>query len=373
MSCLKKVSLSVAALTVTAAIFAGTDMDSRVRELEKQMKQVRTETAAKTFGANTALTHLDSQNQHFFLAFDVLYAQARVGGSEFCYTEGGTTTPADPILPVVGIVHDADFKWDWGFRASAGYNFQHGGWEGLVEYTYYDAPAYNLVTGGPDGGVIAIRGMDAIVDTAESGYDSDFVAAKGTSQYKFNFNRGDIELARNFFVADYLSLRPYMGLVTAWINLRQALVYSGGSLLGNTVSVTDTNNFWGIGPKVGLDTKWYLSQGFSFFADAEAGLVYGRYRVKHVEQFSLDPSDDYVRLSGNMHGFSPMAQIELGVAYDVELCEDTQHLCISLGWDIQYWWRVNQMLYTYEDQHSLTRLAQDANLQGVTLHVRWDF
>ena len=101
------------------------DMDSRVTQLENQMQQVRTETAMGTYGAQTASARAEVDGYGWFFNFDVLYWHAKVGGTEFAYTD------QDPRaqLPVKGRTKDIDFEWDWGIRVGLGYNFEHDGWD----------------------------------------------------------------------------------------------------------------------------------------------------------------------------------------------------------------------------------------------------
>lgn len=368
MSCLKKVSLSVAALSVAATVFAGSDMDSRVRELEKEMKEVRTGNPAKTFGANTAPARPEVQGTDFFVSFDVLYWQAKLGGTEYCYTNGNSGV----TMPERGSVHDANPEWDWGFRAGIGYNFEHGQWDVYANYTYFSSNHGTMKTGSPTGSVMPLKGGSAVHN-----YTS---AAKATSHVKLNFDRIDLELGRDFFVAEYLSFRPHFGLMTAWIDTTQSTRYSGGDNLGyNYVYVRDTNDFWGIGPRAGVNSKWHLANGFSIFGNAATALTYGNFDVHHKENYSVTSSTNSINLNGGFHRFVPTTQLQLGFAYDQYVADDKQHISLSLGWDIQYWWSVNQSLNTVHTglsaEHGPTydRASEDLSLQGITLHFMWCF
>ncbi|PCI92752.1 MOMP family protein [Candidatus Aerophobetes bacterium] len=370
----KYASVSAIAIALSASAFAGPDLDTRVHDLEKQMKQVRTETASTTYGAQTASArpNVTAGGYGFFLTFDVLYFQGRVGGTEYAYTDQDIAG----LLPVSGRVKEVDFKWDWGFRAGVGYNFDHGDWDALANYTYFNNNTSSMVTGELNGVVIPLRGTDEITEVNANNVEFS-LAQKATVEFKFSFDRIDLELGRNFFVSRNLSFRPHAGLVTAWINLKELVRYTGGTQLdNNTVHVKDRNDFWGIGPRVGANGKWHLTNGFSIMADASGGLVYGHYGVQHKNWFSADPENQRVRLSANMHRFAPTAQIKLGIAYDKYIYNDKQHFSISLCWDTQYWWRVNQMLRAGQEVRGrtiYTRASEDVSLQGVALNVKWNF
>lgn len=365
-------SVSALALATCASVFAGPDLDTRVCDLEKQMKQVRTETASMTYGANTASARPDVEGQGFFLSFDILYWQSRIGGTEYAYTDDSPTG----VKPVNGRVKEMDFNWDWGLRAGIGYNFDHGDWDIYANFTYFTNNSSTMVTGGLNGSVIPLRGSLAVTESTANNFQF-YYAQKATAQYKFQFDRVDLELGRNFFVARDLSFRPHIGLVTAWINQAETVRYTGGALLGgNTVQVKDKCDFWGIGPRAGMNSNWYLTDGFSIFGNISAALVYGQFSVTEKNWYSATPDTNIMRINASMHRFAPTAALQLGLAYDQYICNNTQHIGLRLGWDTQYWWSMNQMLRVVQgefDYTSYARLAQDVSLQGVTFEIRWDF
>lgn len=366
MSCLKKVSLSVATLAVSATVFAGADLDSRVRELEKQMKQVRTETAEHRFGAETASFRPEMDTSGFSLSFDVLYWQVKAGGTEYCYTNSSLTPSSTATLPITGHVEELDFsKWDWGFRVGAGYDFEHGDWDVFANYTYFTDDNSTMDTASV---VRPINYEPRVSDT--TAYIASRRATKGTSQFRFRFNRIDLELGRGFFVEKYLSLRPHIGLMTAWITQNQKSQYTGGVLGFNTTTVNQHNKFWGIGPRIGLDTKWYSCNGFSLIGNVSGGLPYGKFDLDYQQQFSLSPGVNNIALDGDMHRFSPTVQMQLGFGYDRGFSCDTNHISLFLAWDIQYWWRLAQHI---DEQLTYARLGEDMSLQGLTFHIKWDF
>jgi hypothetical protein len=368
-------SLSVATLIVSASLFAAADLDSRVRELEKQMKQVRIETTEKTYGANTASARPYVDGHGFFLSFDVFYWQLKAGGTDYCVTNRNAGVTDEDFLPINGKVEEANFnKWDWGFRVGVGYNFDHGDWDIYANYTYYTnsnstintAPAvYNF--NGQQGITVA---NPPVAGSSNHDYSGSFIYDKATNQYRFRFNRIDLELGRDFFVDKYLSLRPHVGLMTAWITLRETNQYTGGDVNFNTVTEKRDNSYWGIGPRIGLNTKWRSCNGFGIIGNVGTGLPYGRFDLDYQQQFSLDPKTNETEVSGNMHRFTPMVQMQLGFGYDKALSCDSQHVSMFLAWDIQYWWRVAQHL---NPDIALGRLGDDLSLQGVTYHIKWDF
>ena len=383
-SLLRKLSIAIATLMASSTAFAGMDMDSRVTQLENQMQQVRTETAMGMYGAQTAMARVDVDGYGWFITADVLYWHAKCGGTEFAYTDD------DQIgsFPVQGRTKDMDFDWDWGLRFGVGYNFDHDGWDAKVEYTWFDSSGSASVSAGLNSTVIPLHGSSTIVATANPGVgnptDQFLFCNSAKSQYDFDYSCVDLELGRAYFISRDLSFRPHWGLKTAWIDQEQITRYTGGNLnpdssgnelgLGNnTVHIKDECDFWGLGPRTGVESRWCLGNGFSIFGNVAAALLFGYFDVDHKEQFSADPNNR-IKLNANRHAFSPNVQMQLGLRWDKYIHDNKQHLGIGLGYEANYWWRQNQMI-KIDDSVVLKyeRYSEDVSTYGLTLDFKWDF
>ncbi|MCP5503985.1 MAG: MOMP family protein [Chlamydiales bacterium] len=379
-SMLRKISIAIASLVASSTVNAAMDMDSRVTQLENQMQQVRTETAMGTYGAQTASARPEVDGYGWFFTFDVLYWHAKVGGTEFAYTD------QDPRaqLPVSGRTKDIDFEWDWGLRVGLGYNFDHDGWDLRAQYTWFDTNGSDSTRSGINSSIVPLRGSSTIVANVNTSTANQFLyCTSAKSQYDFDYSAIDLELGRAYFISGKLSFRPHWGLKTAWIDQEQITRYTGGivdpnsptqlGLEGNTVHVKDDCDFWGLGPRVGLDSRWHLGYGFSIFGNVAGALLFGYFDVEHKERYSQF-GDNRIKLSGNRHAFSPTAQMQLGLRYDTYIHNNTQHIGVGLGFEAQYWWRQNQMLKIDDSQVlKYERYSEDVSMHGITLDIRWDF
>ena len=379
-SMLRKISIAIASLVASSTAFAGMDMDSRVTQLENQMQQVRTETAMGTYGAQTASARAEVDGYGWLFTFDVLYWHAKVGGTEFAYSD------QDPRaqLPIRGRTKDIDFKWDWGLRVGLGYNFEHDGWDLRGQYTWYDTCGSANTRAGANSSIVPLRGSSTIVATATASSNRFLYCASAKAQYDFEYSAIDLELGRAYFISGKLSFRPHWGVKTAWIDQEQITRYTGGNidatnspntlgLQGNTVHIKDDCDFWGLGPRVGLDSKWHLGYGFSIFGNVSGALLFGHFDVEHRERYSAN-ADNRIKLSANRHAFSPTAQMQLGLRFDKYIHDNTQHIGVGLGFEAQYWWRQNQMLKIDDAQVlKYERYSEDISMHGLTLDIQWDF
>ncbi|GAB4194339.1 MAG: hypothetical protein Tsb0015_17310 [Simkaniaceae bacterium] len=398
MNGLNKAAAFFAAVALGGSLFAAST-DDRLSEVERKLDQVYITTPNGTCGANTAIGRpvLNSCDaccgSGWFVELSAIYWHAKVGGSDYAYTD------QDPAgdFPVKGRMKDMDFHWDWGVKAGLGYNFEHDGWDLYLHYTFLDTNGDDKTFAGLNDTVIPLRGAATLTPPLDDGTTTAFLfCTHAKSQYDFDFHSLDLELGRSFFVSKNLSLRPHMGLKAAWIDLEQLTRYHGGNpvaasgrttigfnifgLDGNTVHVKDKSNFRGLGPRTGLNTEWYLGRGFSLFGETSLAMVFGLFDAEHKERYSLDVENRRIRLEVNRHGFTPTVQFQLGIAYKTYFNDDRNHLMLRLGYDSQYWWRVNQTVYVNDIPVSVlgsgvryARYSEDASLMGITFDARVDF
>ncbi len=401
MGALKTTAASLTALAISASAFAGPDLDTRVQELEKKVDMMSTKTAMGTYGPKLACARAEPNGEGWFINLDVLYWHAKVGGTEYSYTNAFQPNGENPLAN--GRLREIDFNWDFGLKVGAGYNFYHDGWDASIQYTYFDSNGGSRTLASRTDTVIPNRGNNAISDHAgvyqegqSTVYNSAFNSCdRATSDYNFDFDAIEVELGKSFFVSRSLSLRPHFGLKSLWLDILQQTRFSGGTaredgqnydvsgLGANTVFVTDKNNVWGLGPRAGFDSKWYLTNGFSFYGNTAGSLLFGYFDTHHKNWFSIDTEDHTVRLKSKMHRFIPMFELGLGLAYDQYIYNDKQHISVSLGYEVQYMFRANQSikpdyrqadtLTGVEPNMTYTRYSEDAMVYGVTFEVKWSF
>lgn len=362
---LSKVPVALVALATSTSVFAAGDTDTRINMLEQQMKQVRTETAVGTYGAKTASARPVNDGSEFYFMFDVLSWKAAAGGLEYAYTD----TSANGF-PIEGNLKTNSFQWDWGLRVGLGYKFDYDDWEADASYTYFKAHSDERINQTATFDVIPLRGEPTNTTTPDI-----LSAAKASSQVKIRLDNIDLRLARHYFVSKDLSFRPHFGLKNSWIQLNQDIRFEGNDVPASKVFKNfDTSKFWGIGPEVGIDSKWYLCNGFSIFGAASGSLLYGYFKVYHDEVNSVDVDKYYVDISAPVHRFVPNAQISLGLAYDKYFNDNKQHLGATLGWETIYYFRANQFIQlTDVASRRYSHISEDVSFEGVTLHLRLDF
>ena len=394
MKALKKTSAALIAIAASASAFAGSDIETRVSEIEKKIEMLSTTTAMGNFGPSLASARAEPEGMGWNLSLDVLYWQTKMGDSAYCAINDGLVN--SPIKFNV-TPREPNFQWAWGFKIGAGYNFDHDKWDTKLKYTFFRNHGKDYVNplSLPSGivspliDVFAPLTFDSIV-----AYEAQNIRGSFANETRMNLkNRYDNlywDLGRDFFVSKYLSLRPSFGVEAAWFTFTSNVKFTGGvsqsALVPQTLyvdneldtstsakvtllnAVGDCNlktffkeKFVGIGPRAGLDSRWHLGEGFSIYGDVNAALLYGYFTLNAREQYTGKPqnlSTGYYKF----HRLVPTAKFELGIVYDKYIMCETQHVSIALGYENQYYWDVYKPLR-----------SAGVGMYGVDLKFQWDF
>lgn len=373
----------LALATLSHTIYAAS-IDERMGELERRINRMYITTPNGTCGAYTASARptLNSCNQccgsNWNLGFSLLYWQASTCGTDFAY---GKQNPV-VSFPAKGSVRDVHSKWNWGYKISLGYNIDHDSWESNLCYTDFSGTGSNKIASGCNDNVVPLLGAYTLPSPA--GIFAFCSEAK--SQTEMHFRTLFWDLARDFFVSDCLSIRPFTALEAAWITTRQSTRYTGGepedTVLGlgdDLVHVKENCTFKGLGPVMGLGANWYIGRGVSIYNEFTIGMLYGKLQISHSERYSANGLST-LKLKNDCHKFCPMAKYMLGLARKCYFRDDQNHLLVRLGFESQYWWRVNQVMRVTDipndDAVALVKYLRqglDLSIMGVTFDIRLDF
>lgn len=134
---------------------------------------------------------------------------------------------------------------------------------------------------------------------------------EGKVAAEIDYHMFDFDLGRRFQPTESLRIRPVVGLRAGWIDQRidtqfDAIYVHGGSPLHRQVNEAMTNDFWGIGPKLGLENGLNLYRG----EQAELGLnvnFYAAYLIGHWDV------DDSTRIADEQNGGTTVSHYVVAV------------------------------------------------------------
>lgn len=258
-----------------------------------------------------------------------------------------------------------NFQWDYGFRVGMGYNLIYDQWDTALYWTWFRTDAKHTIPFEPDA-IIKPEFFAAFLsgDTPHS----------MSGKWSLVLNMFDGELGRSYWVSEYLSLRPFLGLKGGWIH--QSIDVQYADLTMNNVLTHHSgtehlkNNFWGIGLLGGVNTQWnfrtFGCQCFNFFGDFSMSTMWGSWSCDDVYTNTASHTSSVNTDSSTLGAL--MFRGFMGLGWDVLFCESGSHFSAKLGYEMQFW--LNQLrIATFQ----LQRLHNDLTLQGVTLNCRFDF
>ncbi|MEI8301574.1 MAG: Lpg1974 family pore-forming outer membrane protein, partial [Chlamydiota bacterium] len=209
---------------------------------------------------------------------------------------------------------------------------------------------------------------------------------------KVSYNALDLILGKAMFMSSRVSIRPYIGLKNAWISQRYILndlnFIDLTTLSGDVnMRVVDKDKVWGIGPEAGWDLGLYCTKSLSLLAIFEGALLQGYFNVTEGEVLDIIPvgstaTQSVTNLRGNKHQFIPYGRMLLGVNWGRVFNGGNQRIDVSLNYEINYFWRINQMLNQATSIGSadgvstrvlVKRWTEDLAFYGVTFKVNFGF
>ena len=256
-----------------------------------------------------------------------------------------------------------DFSWDPGFRVGAGYDLEYDQWDTALYWTWFRTDNKQTI----------ISASDATISPE---FDAAFLTGDFAQSLRGNWrlllNMFDWELGRNYKVSKGLSLRPFLGVKGG--SIRQSIHAHYSDLIIHDIQTTHSgkerlkNNFWGIGPSGGVNTKWTLrtfgSHLLNFFGDFSIATMWGSWTCADVYQNTIPQT--YSIGTKNSSVGALMFRGFVGIGWDVNF--NRSHLAAKLGFETQLW--LNQLrISTLQVQ----RLHGDLSLQGLTFNCRYDY
>lgn len=257
-----------------------------------------------------------------------------------------------------------DFTWDYGFRLGTGYNFSYDQWDSSLAWTWFRTEQEHTIPKTP---------TTFISPEFDAAFLSGNNAQSLTGRWSLLFNTFDWELGRSYWVSKNLSLRPCLGVKAGAIFQSISAHYSNliisGVLTHNAGEEHVKNNFWGVGPLGGINTKWQVrcfgSHFLSFFGDFLMATLWGNWTCS--DQYENTTSQTFSVKTKNSSLGALMVRGFLGAIWDINF-SNKSHFAAKLGFETQFW--MNQLrIATLQVQ----RLHGDLTLQGLTLSGRYDY
>lgn len=242
------------------------------------------------------------------------------------------------------------FNYDLGFRVGVGAE-QCWGWDTNLFYTRFNTSTSAAVSGNVTPGFAASK-------FAQPGHNYFFQS--GQMSFSVDFNIFDLDFSRPFTFKDALVMRPVVGIKGGWIH--QTINTS----MQGTVSVIEniTNNFTGVGPKIGIEGRWGFlrCKDYSLSLDAAFSTAYlwGHWSI-HDNLSSTAPGTSSIILHNRDLGAFEVEEL-LGATLDYRC------FSLKLAYEISDWFNQCQIFDDATGAHN-----DNLVLQGLSLRFRYAF
>ena len=280
-----------------------------------------------------------------FVTADFILWTPRQEGLEFAMTgaQGNITNQGDLIEP--------DFGLEPGFKVGLGLNLGHDGWDMFLEYTWLRSC------------VSESKRSNTMVNL----WDTVLTPTRMRGSWDYDLNNFDLEIGRNFFVSQYLSIRPHYGFKGGW----QSQDYVVRAELGNiNRKMVQDFDYWGFGIRTGFDTAWHLNSSWSIFGNFALSALWSSFDIDRKDtDFDGAVTTTNVNTNNDFHTILPVLEIAIGVRWEMWFSDDDYHFGIDAGWEEQVWWGMNRLIVINQPQ----RDNGDLTFQGLTLKFRFDF
>ncbi len=264
-------------------------------------------------------------------------------------------------------LHTVDFNWDWGLRLGIGYNIPRDGWDLGLYWTHI----HNTANGKKK--AHSPNTLAPLWSTAAQPFNGTIDTANG--HWHVKLNQIDLNLGRQFYIAGFLTLRPFIGLRSDWIVQEYDVEYKGTAFQSTSKNELESklkNRFWGFGFLAGFDTDWKLGKGFSIYGDADLSILVGFFDVDQkgilndVKIWSQDKSFRTGRA---------ILDLALGLKWSRFFSKNRFGITFKTGYEYHLYFNQNQFLLSSgSDNFELFNPVKgDLTYQGVIGSAQFDF
>lgn len=389
MNLLTKTTPWVASLMILTASTFADDKSCRTPQ-RKSFEHAQKAAKAQMLPGYNAPARIDVRGSwDVFATASFIYWQLSQDNMEVAFADSLSNIAYITDNQVKGNLVSMDFDYKPGFKVGLGVNFDHDDWDAFAEYTRIHTSNSNstngtALPGGGVGPVFPTAGHPYVVPT--NAYNT------ANENWHSNLDFVDLDLGRVYYVGSQLTFRPFFGARGAFITQNTHYHYV------NTDFTNDTGTFveipgvmdiykrvhsWAIGPRAGVNTNWVVGQGIRFFGNANADVLYTKYKIQDKTTFVATSTVGTVTAGSNQFIISREHSINLRTHLDLELGlgwgsyfdNNNWHIDLSAAYGFQVFFDQNMFANFLDTNMPGHMIAPNGNLyaQGLTATVRFDF
>lgn len=311
----------------------------------------------------------DTERARSWSSLDLLYWIAHEEALVLTNKTSPVFTTSD--FTIAPVLHP-QFNWNLGFRLGFGFSPDCSPYEAALEWVYYQTNVRQkrLTNSNDLTNVNGQEGMFPIWALSDDIIAGDYVS-DAFLNWGITLNMIDLTFGQTMLCFECLEIYPYIGLRGAWINQNAHIRYEGGIFLYDIIEggvsrngidfIRMKNNFWGVGPRIGIEPRLYFCNGFSLFGNAAISGLGGAFYVKQTERFVDFERFAYNKNSACIRGIADLAA---GISFERNFCNDSYSIRWELSWEYHIFL---SQLQLKRDAFHLISSNRNLSVQGVTL------
>jgi hypothetical protein len=374
-------------LTLTASVSFGNDNANPACPPQRKSFEQTRKVAKKQMqpGYNAPYRIEVRGSWDYYMTGSFIYWQLSQDNMELSFNDKLTNANYITNNQIKGDLIPMDFDYRPGYKVGLGMNLDEDNWDAYAEYTSLHASNIASTNGfeispGVTGPIFPTWGHPSVIQT--NVYNS------ATESWHCNLDTIDLDLGRGYFVGTQLTFRPFFGLRSAFINQKVHVRYVNTSFMVSPASlevpgvmnVIQRNRSWSIGPRVGIDTNWMVGLGMRFFGNANADVLYTKYKLQNKTSFiptigTTTGIPLFHIARENVFALRTHMDLEMGLGWGSYFDNNNWHIDLSAAYGFQVFFDQN-MLTKFVNGSMPGQFEQpNGNLyaQGLTATARFDF
>lgn len=260
-----------------------------------------------------------------------------------------------------GRVLELDGGFHPGFRGGASFGFHNTDWKVLADYTYF----HNTISKSkraPEHGFLFVKWI-------QPNLISNNASSRMHTEWDLKINALNSHIGKIFFFGSKLSILPYWGIATVWID--QEFTNRLDLLFPETrLKVKNESSAFLIGPRMGASANYEFLPRFGLAANLAGEIFYGHYDIS-LKQKSPTDATVFASSSNTFSRNNPEVEMYAGLYYRQCLSKRI-YLKAEIGYDFQVWWNQN-LLRWYNDITYVATPIGNLYFQGLRISLNLGF
>ena len=332
------------------------------KETPSKMPQKQPESKEGAFGYNTPDFASSHRGCGFILSGSFIYWKPEQDDFNV-----GITGPRPSAHQKV---HDFQSKYEPGFKAGIGTNFNYDNWVLFLEYTDFHTRQSNS-RGSNSRYPLIVSPWVGITESDQNLYNpfastsSEMLHSGVSNHWHFNFQMLDLSLSRAYYVGKKLVFNPFLAARGAKINQTLNVNFNyntvGSPSTTNLIYSHNKNNTQQIGPRFGLDMNFLVGHNFRFGGTVAGALLYTHYDLRHTELLNRA---SHSNIHSNPHAFRFNCDMALQLGWRAYMSRHRRSIDLSFKYEALGFWNQNMMSGL---AHILTN--QGKTIEGSNLYL----